>query len=165
MTPAARLAAVIELLELLEGAAKPADQIVTAYLRQRRYIGSKDRRSINERIFSLLRHHHRLRWHLKAIGVSETPRALTLAHLLLAEGEDPQNIDTAFAAGGYGPASLSDLEHDCIKRLIGRRLDDEAMPDWAVSECPEWLWPRMQVGRFGRGRYQSPADRIFTLGS
>ena len=45
MTPGARVQAVIEILGDFD--ARPAEQVVSDYLRQRRYIGSKDRRAMS----------------------------------------------------------------------------------------------------------------------
>ncbi|MEJ0068120.1 MAG: hypothetical protein WDO24_04650 [Pseudomonadota bacterium] len=61
MTPGARLQAAIELLDdVVRGGA--ADAATSAYFRHRRYIGSKDRSSIAERLYSLLRARARLDW-------------------------------------------------------------------------------------------------------
>lgn len=59
MTPAARLEAAIEILDLViqsarDGAA-PADAIVTRYFKARRYAGSKDRRAVRELVFRAIR--------------------------------------------------------------------------------------------------------------
>ena len=56
MTPGARIAAAIEILEKIEGAISPAEDIISAYLRRRRYIGSKDRRYITEVVYLSLIH-------------------------------------------------------------------------------------------------------------
>ena len=48
MTPAARIQAAVDLTEALLPLERPADQIVAAFLRQRRYIGGGDRRRILE---------------------------------------------------------------------------------------------------------------------
>ena len=59
MTPAARLQAAIEILDLVIDSARsegpPADAIVTRYFRTRRYAGSKDRRAVRELVFRAIR--------------------------------------------------------------------------------------------------------------
>ena len=55
MTPAARLQAMIELLQAVEDDDRPADLVVRRYLRGRRYIGSKDRRAITDGLYAVLR--------------------------------------------------------------------------------------------------------------
>lgn len=59
MTPAARLQAAIEILDLVIQSARddgpPADAIVTRYFKTRRYAGSKDRRAVRELVFRAIR--------------------------------------------------------------------------------------------------------------
>lgn len=59
MTPAARLQAAIEILDLVVDSARedgpPADAIVTRYFKTRRYAGSKDRRAVRELVFRAIR--------------------------------------------------------------------------------------------------------------
>src|SRR5947209_10191586 len=59
MTPAARLQAAVEILDLCLASARddgpPADSIVTRYFKQRRYAGSKDRRAVRELVFRAIR--------------------------------------------------------------------------------------------------------------
>jgi len=59
MTPAARLQAAIEILDLVIQSARddgpPADSIVTRYFKTRRYAGSKDRRAVRELVFRTIR--------------------------------------------------------------------------------------------------------------
>jgi 16S rRNA (cytosine967-C5)-methyltransferase len=60
MTPAARAQAAIEILDQVIAAARdegsPADALVTAYFKTRRYAGSKDRRAVRELVFAAIRH-------------------------------------------------------------------------------------------------------------
>jgi 16S rRNA (cytosine967-C5)-methyltransferase len=59
MTPAARLQAAIEILDLVIQSVRddgpPADAIVTRYFKTRRYAGSKDRRAVRELVFRTIR--------------------------------------------------------------------------------------------------------------
>ena len=59
MTPAARLQAAIEILDLVVESARedgpPADALVTRYFKARRYAGSKDRRAVRELVFRAIR--------------------------------------------------------------------------------------------------------------
>jgi 16S rRNA (cytosine967-C5)-methyltransferase len=59
MTPAARLQAAIEILDLVILSAvddgPPADVLVTRYFKTRRYAGSKDRRAVRELVFRAIR--------------------------------------------------------------------------------------------------------------
>jgi 16S rRNA (cytosine967-C5)-methyltransferase len=59
MTPAARLQAAIEILDLVVASARdegaPADSLVTRYFKTRRYAGSGDRRAVRELVFRAIR--------------------------------------------------------------------------------------------------------------
>jgi 16S rRNA (cytosine967-C5)-methyltransferase len=106
MTPAARLQAVVTILEELGGTGQPLDRFLRDWFRARRYAGSKDRRAIGERIFAIQRHRASLAWRL----ADESPRALALASVL-ADGGD---LGALFTGDGYGPAILSDAERAAI---------------------------------------------------
>jgi 16S rRNA (cytosine967-C5)-methyltransferase len=59
MTPAARLQAAVEILDLIIDSVRedgaPADAIVSRYFKTRRYAGSKDRRAVRELVFRAIR--------------------------------------------------------------------------------------------------------------
>src|SRR6056297_1814979 len=59
MTPAARVQAAIELLDGIIDAARskgpPADRVISAYFKERRYAGSKDRRAVRELVYRAVR--------------------------------------------------------------------------------------------------------------
>jgi len=76
MTPGARIQAAIELLGRIAAAPVPAERIVTAYHRERRYIGSKDRRAIGDLVYATLRGQARLDWWVDRVGRG---RAMTRA--------------------------------------------------------------------------------------
>ena len=87
MTPAARIAAVIEILsDAPEGV--PAGSVLRRGLQQRRYAGSGDRQAISSLFWTIHRAAARLAWHLEAQGHEVTSRALVIAALCLADGLD-----------------------------------------------------------------------------
>ena len=74
MTPGARVAATIELLdEIVSHAERPADLVANAYFRTRRYIGGGDRRAVSDRVWGILRRWGQLRWWLKRTRPSRRP--------------------------------------------------------------------------------------------
>jgi 16S rRNA (cytosine967-C5)-methyltransferase len=80
VTPAARIAAAIDLLEAVQAAThRPADGIANDYFRARRFIGSGDRRAVSERVWRILRAWRRLNWWLARAGAEPTPRLLLAA--------------------------------------------------------------------------------------
>lgn len=159
MTPAARIQAAIELLEVVEGAPKrPADAVASDFFRSRRYIGSGDRRAISERVWTVLRERRRLGWWLQdAPGVAHgtstggraatTPRLLVAASLLL-EGWNRPGVSQAFSGGQFAPDVLTREEAVILNRIEGHTLDHPAMPDAIRFEIPDWLLPHLQA-RFG----------------
>ena len=151
MTPAARIAATIEILEQVDRAEGPADKTVTAYLRARRYIGAKDRRAIGQRVFSLLRAKARLDWWCARAGLAAAQvRHRILAGLLLIDGETPEAVSALFDGGGYHPPALDPAEREALEALAGQGLVQPEQPDWVRLECPEWLLPDFEVA-FGAG--------------
>ena len=75
MTPAARLAASIELLVAInDGPRRPADAVANEFFRARRFIGSGDRRAVSDRAWRVLRSRRRLDWWIDRVGTSPTPR-------------------------------------------------------------------------------------------
>ena len=86
MKPGARIAAAIELRQKLHeqwatGASAPADIVLKHYAKNRRYIGSKDRREISRLLLQSVRQHGRLQWHLEQAGHVPSGRSLILAAL------------------------------------------------------------------------------------
>jgi 16S rRNA (cytosine967-C5)-methyltransferase len=56
---------VIELLAMVESSREPADQLAGRFLRERRYLGSRDRRFISELYFDILRNRALLEFHAR----------------------------------------------------------------------------------------------------
>jgi len=56
MNPTSLIGHVLELSELIEKNTQPADRITNQFFRERKYLGSHDRRFISEAIFCMLRH-------------------------------------------------------------------------------------------------------------
>ncbi|MBI4547293.1 MAG: RsmB/NOP family class I SAM-dependent RNA methyltransferase [Ignavibacteriae bacterium] len=56
MNPTSLIGHVLELSELIEQNTLPADRIANKFFRERKYVGSHDRRFISEAIFGMLRH-------------------------------------------------------------------------------------------------------------
>lgn len=135
MTPAARIAATIEVLEKTQSSNSPADEVVSAYFRGRRYIGSKDRRDISQRVYDIQRRGARLRWWTEA----SHSRAWAIAYLALAEKTPGDEIKQLFSGEGYAPPRLTADEAALVDRLAGRELADAAMPDAVRLEIPDWL--------------------------
>ncbi|WP_158744640.1 RsmB/NOP family class I SAM-dependent RNA methyltransferase [Acidisphaera sp. L21] len=148
MTPAARLAAAIELLvEVDTFPRRPADAVANEFFRNRRFIGSGDRRAVSERAWRILRTRRRLSWWLERAGTAPTPRMLVAASLLL-EGWTVPGVQQSYSGGQYGPAPMLAQEIEAAGQLAGHTLDHPQMPDAVRLEMPDWLLPHV-AARFG----------------
>lgn len=138
MTPAARIAATIELLDEVTTAPLPADEIVRGFFRTRRYIGAKDRQAIGARLYTILRHRARLVWWLAALDIRATPRAEVLAQLVLVEGASPAAVVEWFSGGQYSPAALEAREQELVAVFASQPIEPPQMDLNTRVECPDW---------------------------
>jgi 16S rRNA (cytosine967-C5)-methyltransferase len=116
MTPAARVAAAIEVLDAVIAAARgqgaPADRLLGEWLRQRRFAGSKDRRAIRELVYGAIR------------ACGPVPPSGRAAMLRLAEVQP--GLAELFDGSTYGPAPIT---------------ADEPVAQGGVA--PDWLAARL----------------------
>lgn len=142
MTPGARLQAAIDILQNIERrrSSVPADTVVHQYLRTRRYIGSKDRRAVTERVYAVLRARAKLDWWVGKVGqgLPIDGRTRALAALLLLDGMEADMVPGLFGNDRFDPSPLNMGEAAMIKRLRGRSLLHPDMPEAVRLECPEW---------------------------
>ncbi|MEM6896055.1 MAG: RsmB/NOP family class I SAM-dependent RNA methyltransferase [Pseudomonadota bacterium] len=97
MTPAARYAAAIEIIDdILSG--KPVEQALLSWTRSHRFAGSKDRAAIRDIVFSA----ERRRMSCAAMGGGMNGRAIIRGYLCQ-EGVEESSI---FGAGPYAPPAL-----------------------------------------------------------
>ncbi len=129
MKPAGQLQSVMELVDaILANQQKPADVIIQSYFRNRRYIGSSDRRSIGDQTYSVLRSYQGLQ---AALPVSST-RLLVFAHHILDKEETIGDIQEL--CSGYGPSPLSDDEQNILANL--KTYDPFSLPKWLEKRMP-----------------------------
>jgi 16S rRNA (cytosine967-C5)-methyltransferase len=137
VTPAGRLEAAIALLEAIEATpSRPADAVATDFFRERRFIGSGDRRSVSERVWRVLRGRRRLTWWV----AKATPRLLVAASLLT-EGWTLAGVAESFSGDRFAPAGLERNEYNALRRVEGQSIDHPEMPDPVRFELPDWLYP------------------------
>ncbi|MAM60467.1 RsmB/NOP family class I SAM-dependent RNA methyltransferase [Maritimibacter sp. UBA3975] len=122
MTPAARHAAAIEILDdWLAGGA--LEQVLTRWARGNRFAGSKDRAAIRDIVYDAVR----CRRSFAALGGSETGRGLVIGGLR-AGGLDPA---TLFTGEGYAPLPLTEEEM--------QPPDVATLPEAVRMDLPDWL--------------------------
>lgn len=129
MTPAARVAAAIEILDMI-GDGLPAEQVLTRWGRGNRFAGSKDRAAIRDYVFDVLRVQRSAAW----LGRASTGRGLMIG-LLRGQGVD---LDTLFTGEGHAPAPLVDYE---VELASGEMPTEEEwnLPDWLISRFEDSL--------------------------
>ncbi|HZQ00383.1 MAG TPA: RsmB/NOP family class I SAM-dependent RNA methyltransferase [Reyranella sp.] len=146
MTPGARVAATIELLDgIMNRAERPADLVANAFFRSRRFIGGGDRRAVSERVWGILRRYGQLTWWLERTRHPERGgRALVQADLILHEGADVQHLAQMFDGGRYRPAPLDEPEVRALRQMEGHSLPHPDQPDWVRLNVQEWVAPHLQ---------------------
>lgn len=147
MIPAARIAAAITLLEAIEQDRRPADAVANQFFRERRFIGSGDRRAISDSVWTVLRGWSRLGWWLERAGAVPSPRLRTAAALVVA-GQEPAAVGRLFSGDRFAPSLLSAGEAAVLERLRGHTLDHPHMPAAVRFEVPDWILPYF-AERFG----------------
>ena len=129
MTPSARVQAAIEILDAVIASARddgpPADALVSAYFKTRRYAGSKDRRAVRELVFSAIR------------KVSERPESGRSAMLALVNA-DPE-LSALFDGSPHGPAAVSADDEAAKVGLIPGWIEAELSPLVTPDEFPALL--------------------------
>lgn len=128
MQKGAQYQAVWELISEIFKDKIPADNIINAYVRERKYIGSKDRRFITETVWKIIRNRRKLVFDAD----SNEPRRVLLTYL--------QDEDFDLLCGGeYGLAPLSKEEKEWLKRR-----NEEVYPAAVEAECPDWLFDKVK---------------------
>lgn len=148
MTPAARLLSALDLIREVEGAARPADAVVSAFFRGRRDLWDGDRAEISDLVYAVLRTHARMGWWLAKYERPATPRSRLLAWLALGRVRTPDQIQTLFNGADDAPAPLTEAERRLLARLQGGSLDHPDMPEAVRTECPDWALEPLRA-RFG----------------
>ncbi|QCO56847.1 RsmB/NOP family class I SAM-dependent RNA methyltransferase (plasmid) [Pseudorhodobacter turbinis] len=126
MTPAARYAAAIEILDKVVGG-EVAEKALTNWARGNRFAGSGDRHALRDIVFDVLR----CKRSFAVLGGEESGRGLVLG-ALRAAGIAP---DTVFTEEGYAPAVLTPSERAC----------GTAPDGLAALDCPDWLAPELRA--------------------
>ena len=123
MTPAARYAAAIEILDRAMAGA-PAERELTSWSRSNRYAGSKDRAAIRDIVFDGLRNLRSFA-HLSGLNGARG----VLVGRLLANDDDVTDV---FSGQGYAPAPLSDEEMTTVQSTKPKMSRAVALdiPDW-----------------------------------
>ena len=146
MTPGARVAATIELLDdIVSHSERPADLVANAYFRTRRFIGGGDRRAVSERVWGVLRRYGQLTWWLdRTRHPHRAARAIVAADLILNEGLGIADVAAMFDGGRYRPPPLDEGEVSALRQMEGHSLPHPQQPDWVRLNVQEWVAPHLR---------------------
>lgn len=145
MKDSARIASAIDLLARINAARIPMDNTIRDFMAARRFIGSKDRTAIVERVYRIMRAHARLGWWIGQGGLSDLSRSRVIADLCLNDGMGLEDAERIFNGERHNPDTLEDAERAFIQFLDGKTIDDAAMPVDIRCECPDWAAEKLQA--------------------
>ena len=128
MTPAARVASAIEILDRII-AGEPGEKVLTNWARSNRYAGSGDRAAVRDHVFDALR----CRRSFGHLGGSDTGRGLMIG-AIRAQGEP---LGAVFSGQGYGPTELTPDEI---------AYESDTADAAVLLDCPNWMLPFFQEG-------------------
>ncbi len=131
MKESSRIQAIIEVLEEVFKDTTPADIILDNYFKQRRYIGSKDRRFIGDNVWKIIR--NRMKYS-QMLDNNASPRLLAAINFI------DMDLELLFNGEEYAPNILNKKE----KELIDSARNFENFSDYALLECPKWLFNKFE---------------------
>lgn len=168
MKPAARIQGTIDVLtRIAENTRVPMDSVIGDYMRTRRYIGSKDRNDIVERVYNMARSHARLGWWVEKFGIEDTARSRTIIQLMIAEGANDKRVSKdLFDGTKYAPEELSAQETHLVKLIAegkyeGGGITHADMPVEVKVECPP-LYEAQLKAYFGDD-FESEMEALLTV--
>ena len=128
MQKGAQYQAVLELISEIFQDKAPADIIINSYVRERKYIGSKDRKFICDTVWKIIRNRRKLTFD----AGSEISRKILLTYL---RDEDLDVI----CCGEYALAPLSKEE-----KIWLQNPNVEVYPAAVEAACPDWLFQKIK---------------------
>lgn len=161
MKPSARIKAVEEILSKILMGRIPMDLMIGDYMRNRRYIGSKDRAFIAEKTYDIMRHYGRittiashLEIDLANNGASndQSTRLVMFIYMCLFQDRDFAAIKKIYDGAKFSPDPMAPQESDLVIYLLENRddlLKHLKLPP--LVECPEQYAQSLQSiygGRF-----------------
>lgn len=131
MQKGAQYQAVLDLITEIFKDKTPADNIINNYVRERKYIGSKDRRFITETVWKIIRNRRKLEFDAR----SNNPRRILLTYL------HDEDFDL-LCRGEYGLEALNKEEKAWLKQR-----NEDVYPPAVEAECPDWLFDKIKDSR------------------
>jgi len=147
MTPAARLAAAIEVFSAIESERRPAADVLKSWGLTHRFAGSGDRAAIAGLVYDALRR----RASSAYLMGSDTPRAIVLGMLKRERRLDIEAIAKLADGSQYAPEALRPDESARLDTA-----DVTGAPAHVAGDYPEWLDPHF-TRAFGEARVEEGA--------
>lgn len=140
MKPSAHFETIKELLKYVTDPSVALDHFLDRYLRERRFIGSKDRRAIIFGFYDIIRNWGVIQEVLQKIlpidAIDE--RARIIAYMILIRSYDRACVNAYFSDDLYGLKPLTPHEETLISKLYTH--DKNAPPSTAASlNVPDWI--------------------------
>ncbi|WP_020175762.1 RsmB/NOP family class I SAM-dependent RNA methyltransferase [Methyloferula stellata] len=148
MTPGARIAAAIEVLDEIDNRHRPASDALKDWGLSHRFAGSKDRAAIGSFVFDALRCKASAAWIMGA----ETSRAIVLGSLREMRQMSLSEVSALCSGEGHAPPPLSEAEQHAYTEATL-----EGAPPHVLGDFPEWLTMALGEDAIALGR--ALADR------
>jgi 16S rRNA (cytosine967-C5)-methyltransferase len=154
MTPAARLAAAIEVFAAIESERRPAADALKSWGLAHRFAGSGDRAAIAGLVYDALRR----RLSSAYLMGSDTPRAILIGMLRRERGLDSEAIARLASGERYAPAPLTDDERSRLAAATAGVMAGvmAGAPAHVAGDYPPWLEPHF-TRAFGDERAEEGA--------
>ena len=133
MTPAARIAAAIEVLADIDARRRPAADALKDWGLSHRFAGSKDRAAIASLVYDALRRKASAAWLMD----DGSPRAVVIGTLRLLRGMTPDDIGIHFSGERHAPSALSEFERERMRGSL------HGAPAHVAGDFPEWIEPSL----------------------
>jgi 16S rRNA (cytosine967-C5)-methyltransferase len=134
MTPGARIAAAIEIVEEIDARKRPAADALKEWGLSHRFAGSKDRAAIASLVFDA----ERKRASSAFIMGEETPRAIVIGALRQLRHMGASTLSALCSGEAHAPSPLTEGE---VERLSAAGLTNA--PTFVAGDFPAWLEPSL----------------------
>ncbi len=145
MKDAARISSAIDLLARINAGRIPMDNTIRDFMAARRFIGSKDRTAIVERVYRIMRASARLGWWIAQGKMQDTSRVRVIADMVLNDRATEADFEALFTGGKHDAEPLDEAELAFAEFLHEKPLSDPAMPAAIRCECPDWAVEKLQT--------------------
>lgn len=129
-----RIAAAIEVLEIVLNRHQPVSIALADWGKAHRFAGSGDRNAIGGLVYDALRQRNVHAWAME----DDSPRALALRAALGALALTPEDVAETCDGSAHAPLALDDRE----RRGLTREARDAPAP--IRANVPDWLWPSFE---------------------